>query len=401
MDGHYQYLNSFRPLNHESRDIGQFVDDDGSAYLLSEDRPNGFHIYRLSDDYLSIVEDVSLIPEHLEGLALVHYDGWYYVVGSHLTGWDPNPNVYAIAKSLAGPWSKFEDLAPPGTKTYGSQSSFLLKVKGNKATTVIFMADTWKPDSQWDSRYLWMPLEIGGGRMWLSQPRPWTLDVKTGEAVIDRAGIGSAEASGGNTGAVADGGSASLNVIDIGAPAVAGSALHTNSVWTVAGGGADIWQTNDQFSFMTNSLIGDGAVCTRVLNQTASDPWSLAGIMIRDGISDGTPEVSLLLTPENGVSFRYRAVAGGPTYQAYQAGIAAPQWIRLSRSGDKFAASFSSDGSQWKQLGEPQNVAMSAKVLAGLAVSAHNNSLLSTGTFTGFSILPGAQTDARADSYNH
>src|SRR5208283_351305 len=92
--GHYQYLKSFRPLDHESRDIGQFIDDDGSAYLLSEDRPNGFHIYKLSDDYLSIAGDVCLIPEHLEGLALVHYDGLYYVVGSRLTGWDPNPNVY-------------------------------------------------------------------------------------------------------------------------------------------------------------------------------------------------------------------------------------------------------------------------------------------------------------------
>ena len=50
VDGNYQYLKSFRPLNHESRDIGQFIDDDGTAYLIFEDRPNGFHIARLSDD---------------------------------------------------------------------------------------------------------------------------------------------------------------------------------------------------------------------------------------------------------------------------------------------------------------------------------------------------------------
>ena len=34
VDGDYQYLKSFRPLGHESRDIGQFVDDDGTAYLI-------------------------------------------------------------------------------------------------------------------------------------------------------------------------------------------------------------------------------------------------------------------------------------------------------------------------------------------------------------------------------
>jgi len=43
------------------------------------------------------------------------------------------------------------------------------------------MADIWKPSSQWDSRYLWMPVEIGEGKLWVPEPRPWTIDVKTGE----------------------------------------------------------------------------------------------------------------------------------------------------------------------------------------------------------------------------
>jgi hypothetical protein len=60
----------------------------------------------------------------------------------------------------------------------------MLKVTGTTATTVIFLADIWKPDTQWESRYLWMPLEIGEGRLRLPEPRPWTFDIKTGEAVI-------------------------------------------------------------------------------------------------------------------------------------------------------------------------------------------------------------------------
>lgn len=35
--GKYTYHYSFRPLGCESRDIGLFKDDDGSAYLLTED----------------------------------------------------------------------------------------------------------------------------------------------------------------------------------------------------------------------------------------------------------------------------------------------------------------------------------------------------------------------------
>lgn len=183
--GPFQYLKSFRPLGHESRDIGQFVDDDGTPYLIFEDRPFGFHIAALSDDYLDVVKEICLVPKKMEGGALVHYQGLYYFVGSYLTGWDPNPNQYATAPSLSGPWTDLKNVAPTETKTYGSQSTLLLKVTGTKDTTVIFMGDIWKPRTQWDSRYLWMPLEIGNGKAWLPKPRPWRINIKTGKVAFE------------------------------------------------------------------------------------------------------------------------------------------------------------------------------------------------------------------------
>ncbi|MBS1871909.1 MAG: family 43 glycosylhydrolase [Acidobacteria bacterium] len=187
VDGDFTFVKSFRPLGQESRDIGQFIDDDGAAYLIFEDRPaKGFHIAKLSDDYLTVEREMSLIKAPLEGGAVVHYQGLYYAVGSALTGWDPNPNKYATAKSLEGPWSEFRDIAPPETRTYGSQSTMLLKVVGSQATTVIFLGDIWRPKTQWDSRYLWMPVEIGDGKLALPAPREWTLDVKTGRSAIVR-----------------------------------------------------------------------------------------------------------------------------------------------------------------------------------------------------------------------
>lgn len=183
--GPFTYVRSFRPLGKESRDIGQFIDDDGAAYLVFECRPTkGFYIARLSEDYMDVAEETAFIQAPLEGGAIVHYDGLYYAIGSALTGWNANPNKFATAKSLSGPWSEFKDIAPPDTKTYGSQSTMMIKVAGTKSTTVIFMADIWKPRTQWDSRYLWMPLEIGQGKLWLPEPKPWSLNIKTGEANI-------------------------------------------------------------------------------------------------------------------------------------------------------------------------------------------------------------------------
>jgi hypothetical protein len=180
--GNFIYVKSFRPLGYESRDIGQFIDDDGSAYLIFESRPSkGFYIASLSVDYMTVDKEISFIKAPLEGGAIVNYKGLYYAIGSALTGWRPNPNKFATARTLAGPWSEFIDIAPAGTNTYGSQSTMLIKVAGKKDTTVIFLADKWKPATQWDSRYIWMPAQIGEGKLWIPEPKPWTLNIKTGE----------------------------------------------------------------------------------------------------------------------------------------------------------------------------------------------------------------------------
>jgi hypothetical protein len=176
----------FRPFGHESRDIGQFIDDDGAAYLIYENRPFGFRIARLTGDYLDLASE-TVVPQALEGGALAHVGDTYFVVASHLSGWGPNPNVFASAKSVTGPWSKFEDIAPPETKTYQSQSSMLLTVKGTKTTTLIYMGDRWTPSRLWDSRYIWMPLVMEGGKLRLPEPKPWTIDVETGEVTFPAA----------------------------------------------------------------------------------------------------------------------------------------------------------------------------------------------------------------------
>jgi hypothetical protein len=169
--GPYRYVHSFRPLGKESRDIGQFVDDDGTPYLIFESRPTkGFFIAKLT----------SFVAAPLEGGALVHLGAWYYVIGSHMTGWRPNPDVYATSHSIRGPWSAFQDIAPAEANTYNSQPTMLLKLKGTKKTSVIYMGDIWNPQALWDSRYLWMPLEIGDGRLHLPAPAPWTVNTATG-----------------------------------------------------------------------------------------------------------------------------------------------------------------------------------------------------------------------------
>ncbi|KAJ4414614.1 hypothetical protein N0V85_003065, partial [Neurospora sp. IMI 360204] len=169
----YEYKGSFRPLGMESRDMGLFKDDDGKAYLLTEDRKNGLRINPLSPDYLSILGTTSthLFPTAIESPALLKLSGRYYIFGSHLTGWNPNDNVYATATSLSGPWSDWQIFADKGSNTYASQTSYILDYGGDgdgdgkNGKKVMYMGDRWKSKNLRTSSYIWLPLEISGTKV--------------------------------------------------------------------------------------------------------------------------------------------------------------------------------------------------------------------------------------------
>jgi len=180
MEGPYTYRGSFRPLDHQSRDMTLFQDSNGTGYLVFEDRERGVCIAALSPDYLSVEREVALIPQHYEALAVVKIGPTYFLLGSHLSGWAANDNEYATAPSLAGPWSAFQNVAPPGTKTYDSQAAYILPVHGRRATTYIYVGDRWNPRDLGDSRYVWLPLTVGDHSLFLPSDAPWAIDAATG-----------------------------------------------------------------------------------------------------------------------------------------------------------------------------------------------------------------------------
>ncbi|KIR62174.1 hypothetical protein TK50_27160 [Micromonospora haikouensis] len=184
-EGPYRYLHGVRPLGNESRDIGVFTDDDGTSYLMSEDRPHGLHLYRLSPDLLTVDELVSttLTPAGTHGYespTMVRHDGLYYLFGSDLTGWSTNDNKYATATSLSGPWSDWADFAPPGSATFDSQVSVVVPVQGTERTSHVYVGDRWIRDDLFHSAPVWLPIDIGDGRARLRWRDCWTIDPHTG-----------------------------------------------------------------------------------------------------------------------------------------------------------------------------------------------------------------------------
>ncbi|POS72525.1 glycosyl hydrolase family 43 protein [Diaporthe helianthi] len=164
--GPYEFVSATQPLGNWSQDYGLFTDyKDGRSYALysNGDTREG------RDDYITSYNDaVTELDEvvyrfnkfDLEAPGIVQTDSSYYILMSHKTGYRPNDVVAFRADNLAGPWSQPFNVAPADTRTYNSQSGFILRINGTKQVTNLYLGDQWDSNSLWESRYIWLPIEI-------------------------------------------------------------------------------------------------------------------------------------------------------------------------------------------------------------------------------------------------
>ena len=173
---------------------------------------------------------------------------------------------------------------------------------------------------------------------------------------------------------------------DVGSVGAAGSSTNTTNAdgtvsATVKGSGSDIWETVDEFQFDYQTMTGDGTITARVASMQHTDDWAKAGVMIREQLTTGSTNAFVAVTPANGFDFQWRPTAGGLSrYTAGPSGVAAPYWVRLTRSGTIFSAYSSSDGATWNLVGQA-TVTMAATVYIGLVVTSHLDGTLNTASF--------------------
>lgn len=156
---------------------------------------------------------------------------------------------------------------------------------------------------------------------------------------------------------------------------------------TVKGSGADIWNTSDQFHFGYRTLSGNGTLVARVASIGNTDPWAKAGLMFRESTAGNSRNVMVNVTPSNGVLLQKRLNPGESTSNTIVSGKAAPQWVKLSRSGNTFTAFWSADGANWTQIGSPIVFgSFASTALVGLAVTSHNSGAVTTAVFDNVSV---------------
>ena len=166
---------------------------------------------------------------------------------------------------------------------------------------------------------------------------------------------------------------------DVGGVAAAGSASYANGTFTVKASGADIWGTADEFHYVYQPLSGNGVITARVASLTNTHSWAKAGVMIRETLNANAKHAATLITPGQGVSFQRRTSTGGTSATTTLASVTIPEWVRLERNGTTFTAWHSENGTSWTQMGSV-TISMGTSVYVGLAVTSHNDGVLTTAT---------------------
>lgn len=176
--------------------------------------------------------------------------------------------------------------------------------------------------------------------------------------------------------------------VEIGSPAFTGGCGVTNGVWTVQGGGADVYYaTSDQFHFSYLTLTNDFVFVARVLTITNGGTYAKAGLMVRDSLSSTANFADCYMMPGM-VEAQVRGAIGeshGDLVRNFSQTM--PYWVKIERRTGWIGRYCSPDGLNW----QPVNYAwttMSNTVYVGVMACAYDNTKLMTATMDNVAISP-------------
>jgi YVTN family beta-propeller protein len=184
--------------------------------------------------------------------------------------------------------------------------------------------------------------------------------------------------------------SGDLNLVsaDIGSVTLPGTTtLSPNGEsYTLTASGNDIYFEQDGFRFAQQTLEGDGEIIARVTSHTATNPWSKAGVMMRETLTGTSRHATVFTTPldaGNGFGMVWRdPTAGATQYMDGGPLNTAPQnWLRLVRAGDILSSFTSADGITWTFVHAATLPNLATTLHVGLALTSSTNAALATAAF--------------------
>ena len=172
---------------------------------------------------------------------------------------------------------------------------------------------------------------------------------------------------------------------EVGKPGKAGSVAFDPAAqsYVVAGGGANMWGTNDDFHFVWKRLSGDVALAADIigLGPTNGDPHRKTCLLIRQSLSPDSAYVDVAVHGSGLTSLQWREQAGGLTREV-QANVSAPARVGLERQGEVFFMTLAPESGRLANSGAYTRIKLTDPVYVGLAVCAHDDKALGKARFS-------------------
>lgn len=175
------------------------------------------------------------------------------------------------------------------------------------------------------------------------------------------------------------------NHADIGNPKVKGTALYDNNsqVYTLKGGGYNIWFNRDEFQYAYNKLKGDFILTANVkLMGEGKDPHRKIGWMIRESDREDAAHITATVHGDGLTVLQWRRLRGAfmrdPQDEIFHLKKNV-EIIQLERIGKTIIMRTANAGEPLQEAGRTEMPDMPAEVLAGLFVCSHNPDALEEG----------------------
>jgi Tol biopolymer transport system component len=177
---------------------------------------------------------------------------------------------------------------------------------------------------------------------------------------------------------------------DVGKVFKPGSAAYdpAKGEYRIAGGGANMWFTNDAFHFVWKEMSGDCALTANVhWPGTNGNPHRKACLIVRQSLDPDSAYADVALHAAGLTSLQFRETTGGPTHEI-QSDISAPARLRLEKRGDYISMSLAPAGGALDPAGGSLRLPFKDHFFVGLAVCAHDNNALEQAVFSNVELTP-------------
>ncbi|RKY22937.1 MAG: hypothetical protein DRP79_09980, partial [Planctomycetota bacterium] len=139
-------------------------------------------------------------------------------------------------------------------------------------------------------------------------------------------------------------------------------------VW---GCGNDIWHQSDAFYFLYAAMEGDASIeATVEWIGTVPDPWSKAGVMIRDSLQPGSAHSMMILSLNYGTRLQFRPFSGMDSQDYPGPALRGKARFRLTRTGEEFSGEVD-QGNGFEPFFNGLQFPMTSPVYVGLCVTSH------------------------------